>query len=44
MKVVINKCYGGFKLSDKAIDRLKELAKEKGDKNKCAQNSRSKFN
>ena len=32
MKVVINKCYGGFKLSDKAIDRLKELAKEKGDK------------
>ena len=32
MKVVINKCYGGFKLSDKAIDRLKELSKEKGDK------------
>ena len=32
MKVVINKCYGGFGLSDKAIDRLKELAKKHGDK------------
>ena len=32
MKVVINKCFGGFSLSDKAIDRLKELAIEQGDK------------
>ena len=32
MKVVINKCYGGFQLSDKAIDRLKELAKKHKDK------------
>ena len=32
MKVVINKCYGGFGLSDKAIDRLKELAKQHNDK------------
>ena len=32
MKVVINRCFGGFSLSDKAIDSLKELATEKGDK------------
>ncbi|MHA1664293.1 MAG: hypothetical protein ACTSVW_00455 [Candidatus Njordarchaeales archaeon] len=32
MKVVINKCYGGFRLSDKAIDKLKELAKKHKDK------------
>jgi len=32
MKIVINKCYGGFSLSDKAIDRLKELAKKHNDK------------
>jgi hypothetical protein len=28
MKIVINKYYGGFGLSDKAIDRLKELEYE----------------
>ena len=28
MKIVINKCFGGFRLSDKAIDRLKELGYE----------------
>jgi hypothetical protein len=28
MKIVINKCYGGFGLSDKAIDRLEELGYE----------------
>lgn len=25
IKIVINKCYGGFGLSDRAIDKLKEL-------------------
>jgi len=32
MKVVINACYGGFGLSDEAIDRLKELAEQENDK------------
>jgi hypothetical protein len=32
MKIVINKCYGGFQLSDKAIERLKELAEKENDK------------
>jgi hypothetical protein len=28
MKIVINSCYGGFSLSKKAIDRLRELKLE----------------
>lgn len=29
-KVVINNCYGGFSISEKAVERLKELKKAKG--------------